>query len=343
MTEVLRLSNSKANTYLRCPRKFEYRYVKGLRPKAKALPLERGTWLHTLLETHYAFDERHQIFTHADRQHLHGVTVGTNWKKAHAVLTQQFHNLFDEEKEDLGDLPTECRRIFASYLARYGTEDRRQWKVIDTELDEIITLPSGLRFQIIIDLIVEDLHGGIWIVDHKTVGRFMPVDFMLLDSQLARYFWGAEHMGYGPLRGIIYNEIKTTAPTLPKQLQDGTLEKRANLRCDVYTYLREIQRLGLDIEPHRDFLKRLKSQEDEWFRRTRLPKDPVLIAQLMKELEITARSITYAESAGEFPRAANKNCVFDCEFLHACEVELAGGDASDIIKSRFTTAAERDL
>lgn len=339
---ALRLSNSKANTYLRCPRKYEYRYIKGLRPKAKALPLERGTWLHSLLETHYAFDENHMLFT--DRFKGKGVKVGTDWKKAHAVLTQQFNNLFDEEKEDLGDLPADCRRIFCSYLARYGTEDRRQWKVIDTELDEIITLPSGLRFQIIIDLVVEDANGGIWIVDHKTVGRFMPVDFMLLDSQLARYFWGAEHMGYGPLRGIIYNEVNTTPPTLPKLLATKPeLEKRQNLRCDVYTYLREIKRLGLEIDPHRDFLRRLKSQQDDWFRRTRLPKDPVLIAQLMKELEMTAGAITHAEDSNEFPRAASKDCTWGCEFLHACQLELMGGDASDIIKSRFTTAAERDL
>ena len=338
MTEVLRLSNSKANTFQRCPRKFKYRYVDGLRPKVKALPLERGTWLHALLETHYANYPNHTV-----KVGKRTVPTGGDWRVAHRALTQAFNGLFDEEKEDLGNLPEECLRIFSSYLMRYGKEDSARWKVIDTELDEIITLPSGLRFQIIIDLIVEEPDGGLWIVDHKTVGRFMPVDFMLLDAQLARYFWGAEYMGYKPLRGILFNEVNTTAPTLPKVLQDGTLEKRANLRCDVYTYLREIKRQGTTIDAHRNFLRRLKSQQDLWFRRTRLPKDPPLIKTLMEELEMTADAIRHAEGAGHFPRSVSKDCTWGCEFLHMCQVELMGGDASDIIKSRFTTKEERDL
>lgn len=340
--EPLRLSNSKANTFQRCPKKFHYRYELGLRPKVKALPLERGTWLHTLLEVHYANDPNHIIYP-GKRGVGKGIKVGNDWRKAHRVLTNAFNNLFDEEKEDLGNLPEECHRIFMSYLMRYNKEDKAQWRVIDTELDEIITLPSGLRFQIIIDLIMEDLNGGLWIWDHKTVGRFMPADFMLLDAQLARYFWGAEHMGYKSLRGIIFNEVNTTSPTLPKVLKDGTLEKRANLRCDVFTYLREIKRQGTTVDAHREFLKRLASQQDLWFRRTRLPKDPPLIKTLMDELEMTANAINSAKYANAFPRTVTKDCTWGCEFLHACQVELMGGDASDIIKSRFTTAKERDL
>lgn len=339
MPEALRLSNSKANTFQRCPRKFMYRYEQGLRAKVKALPLERGTWLHALLETHYANYDRHTV-----KVGKRLVPTGGDWRVTHKALTQAFNTLFDEEKEDLGNLPEECLRIFKSYLMRYAKEDAARWKVIDTELDEIITLPSGLRFQIIIDLIVEEPDGGLWIVDHKTVGRFMPVDFMLLDAQLARYFWGAEHMGYKPLRGILFNEVNTTAPTLPKVLTNGTeLEKRANLRCDVYTYLRELKRHGMDLDPHREFVKRLASQQDMWFRRTRLPKDPPLIKTLMEELEMTADAIRHAQDTGHYPRSVSKDCTWGCEYLHMCQVELAGGDASDIIKSRFTTKEERDL
>lgn len=315
----LRLSNSKAGTWRRCPKQFHFRYVRGLRSRRKALPLERGTWLHALMEAYY--DPR-------DDQ--------PSWREVHKERSKAFHVLFDEEKEDLGDLPTEVMRIFTSYLQRYGKQDKR-WTVIDTELDEIITLPNGLRFQVIIDLIVEEPDGGMWIIDHKTVGRFMDADFMLLDAQLARYFWAAEHMGYGPLRGIIFNEVITKPPTLPKLLQDGTLEKRANISCDVYTYYREIQRHGLDLEPHRAFLQKLKAQEDRWFRRTRLPKDNPLTDRLMEELYMTARDIERAASTGEYPRSVSKDCTFGCEFKTACQVELMGGDSDSIIQMGFTT------
>jgi len=336
--EPLRLSNSKAKTWRRCPNQFRYKYELGLRTKGRSIYLERGSWLHTLMEVYYSADPGLQI-----KVGKKWFEVGTDWRLAHKHMHRAFNNLFEEEKEDLGDLPTECMRIFTSYLMRYGKQDAKQWKVIDAELDEIITLPSGLRFQVIIDLIVEEPDGGLWIVDHKTVGRFMAVDFMLLDSQLARYFWCAEDMGYKNLRGILFNEVNTTAPTLPKVLQDGTLEKRANLRCDVYTYMREIKRQGTTVDAHREFLRRLASQQDMWFRRTRLPKDPVLTARLMTELEWTADEIRTAQANQAFPRSPEKECTFMCEYLHMCQVELNGGDISDIIKSRFTTKEERDL
>lgn len=312
---TLRLSNSKVGTWNRCPKRFEYKYVQGWRSSQKTLHLERGSWLHELLEYYY---------------------MGEDWKVPHADRTKAFNSLFDEEKDDLGDLPVDIERIFTSYLARYDKEDTKNWKVIDTELDEIITLPNGLRFQIIIDLIVEEPDGGLWIVDHKTVGRFMDEDFMLLDAQLARYFWGAEHMGYKPLRGVMFNEICTKGPTLPKVLQNNTLEKRMNINCDVYTYYRELKKHRMDMDAHLDFLKKLKAQEGRWFRRTKLAKDPVLVNRLMDELNMSARLIERAASTGEYPRAVEKACTFDCEFRIPCQIELMGGDPEHELKRKFT-------
>jgi hypothetical protein len=151
-------------------------------------------------------------------------------------------------------------------------------------------------------------------------------------------------MGYRNLRGILFNEVNTTPPTLPKLLPSKPqLEKRSNIRCDVYTYLREIKRQGLEVDDHRDFLRKLAARQDEWFRRTRLPKDPPLTKRLMAELEMTAEEIRTAQSLQAFPRSVEKDCTWGCEFLHMCQVELMGGDISDIVKSRFTTKEERDL
>lgn len=315
------LSNSRAKTWRRCPKQYEYKYILGLKPKKKSIHLERGSWLHDLLQHHYD---------------------GEDWRARHKELTKEFDFLFDEEKEDLGDLPTDCERLFRSYLFNYHQEDQN-YKVIDSELDEIITLPNGLRFRMIVDLVVEELDGGIWIWDHKTVGRFLPPDFLLLDAQLGRYFWGMERLGYKPLRGIIFNEIITKAPTLPKLIRNGTqLEKRKNLHCDFYTYYREIKRHGLDVQQHVGFLNHLKTKNDDWFRRTPLPKDPPLTKTLMKELVDTAREIRNAEDLDAFPRTVMKDCQWDCSFMEPCAIQLMGGDASHTFKLRYTTREDRD-
>lgn len=320
MAEHLVLSNSKVKTWRRCPKQFEYKYIMGLKPKAKAIPLERGSFLHSLLEVHYD---------------------GFDWREKYQELADEFNGLFEEEREELGDIPGECKRIMTSYVKHYSKEDK-SYKVIDSELDEIITLPSGIKFRMIVDLVVEEPDGGIWIWDHKTVGNFLPADFILLDSQLARYFWGMEYLGYKPLRGVMFNELITKPPTVPETLKNGTLTKRQNLASDVYTYYAEIKRQGLDPNDYLDVLKRLKANSDRWFRRTRLAKDKPLTDRLMDELVWSSHEIERAEATGEFPRSVNRDCQFMCSYLEPCAIELHGGDASHSFKLRYTTRDQRD-
>jgi PD-(D/E)XK nuclease superfamily len=312
----VRISNSKANCWRRCPNRYKYDYVLKLEPKKVDLPLRRGDWLHQLLMWHYD---------------------GRDWKKRHQELTDEFNKLFVEEREEYGDLPGETARIMKSYLQHYKDEDQA-WRVVDSEVDEVVPLPSGDEFNFIIDLIVE-MGDGLWLIDHKTVSQFMPEGFMLLDAQLARYFWAAEKLGM-TTRGVMFNELITTAPTVPEQLKDGTLTKRQNLRCDVYTYHREIKRLGQDPSMYTDVLQRLKAQSEKWFRRTPLTKDKPVTKQMMRELVWTADEIRRAEETDRFPRTPRKDCTWDCSFLNLCQVELMGGEISDIVELGFKTKSK---
>lgn len=310
----MRLSNSKIKTYRRCPNQYRYKYIEKLRKKKKAVQLARGSWIHDLLQHHYD---------------------GEDWRARHVELTDEFNRLFEEEREDLGDLPGECLRIMRSYLRHWKAEDKR-WHVVDSEMNETITLPNGVDFNFIIDLVVEE-DGGLWIVDHKTVKSFMDADFMLIDAQLARYHYALEQLGgYTPLRGIIFNELRTKPPTIPKSLKSGGLSQAKNIDTDVATYLQAIRRHGLDPEDYRDTLLRLaRTKENDFFRRTRLPKDRPLTRQLMRELGWTAQEIIDAERRQHFPRTPDKSCTWMCDFSDICIVELFGGDPSHIIKSNF--------
>ena len=228
-----------------------------------------------------------------------------------------------------------------SYFAHHKREDRSLY-TIDTEVDEILTLPNGLKFNFIIDWIVEDLRdGGLWIVDHKTGKNFLDPDFILLDAQLTRYFWGAERMGYTPLRGVIFNEIRTKPPTEPEVLKSGRLTGRANLDTDYYTYYRAIRRLGQDPSRYHEELKRLAQRGDRFFRRTRLPKDTPITRQMMREMGMTANEILRAEKKGHFPRSPSKECTWDCDFRDMCIVELMGGDISSMVKHQFQRRSRR--
>lgn len=317
----IRISNSKANTWRRCAKQFEFKYIDKLEKKSKAIQLKRGSWLHELMEWHY---------------------TGRDWREIHQEYTNGFILLFEEEREEYGDLPGDVERLFTSYLQNYRKEDA-SLNIVDSEVNEIITLPNGDEFNMIIDLVVEEADGGLWLWDHKTVKDFMPADFMVIDSQLARYFWGANKLGYKKLRGVMFNELITKAPTLPKWLEASQrLEMRQNIVCDVYSYYREIKRRELDPKPYKNFLRMLAARNDRWFRRTPLPRDTALMNRQMEELMWTADEIKIATALNRFPRTPKKDCRWDCDFLDLCQIQLQGGDTSNAIKLRFETKVPKE-
>lgn len=316
------ISNSRLKTYRRCPRQFKYKYVMKLKPKRRSVQLERGTWMHELL------------MVHAD---------GESWGERHLKLTKEFNKLWVEEREELGDLPSECARIMRSYLRNYRGDEQR-YRVIDTELDEVVTLPNGVRLQIIVDKVVEDLvDGGLWAVDYKTRAKFADATSMMIDPQLTLYFMGLEILGYSPMRGAMYDEIRTKAPAIPKLLKSGQLSREKRIDTDVYTYMSEIKRRGLNPAYYSDILQHIaRNQKDRFFRRTPLPKDPPLVRNVVKEAMETTQEILNAEAKNRFPRTFDGSCSWQCDYKDLCIVELYGGNPLPIIKSSFTRRLPRD-
>lgn len=311
----------------RCQKKFEFKYVMGLEAKSKSRGLEMGSWMHVLLEEHYN---------------------GRDWRVKHKLMSVEFYNLFEEEREELGDLPTDCARLMRSYL-RYWKEEDEQFKVIDTELDEVVTLPNGLEFRMIIDMIVEDLRTGLlWPYDHKNRKNFASNDTMLIDPQLTNYYSGLEILGYEPLGGVVYNELRTKAPTVPQILtgkgpRQGQLSK-AKIDTDVYTYYRAIKDNGLKVADYADILRQLaRAEEERFFRRVKLPKDKTMKRLMMAEAVQTALEIRRKKAYGEpYVRTNNNQCNWDCDFKTLCIAQLHGGDLKSMIRHGFRDRKETD-
>jgi hypothetical protein len=239
----------------------------------------------------------------------------------------------------LGDLPRECARIMRSYIAHYEHEDQR-YVTIDSEMDEVVTLPNGLRVNVIVDLVVWDKrYRGIWLWDHKTRKNFEDADNIILDPQGSRYYDAAQLMGYRPLLGFVQNEIRTKAPAIPSVLRTGGLSKRKNIDTDVRTYMAEIRRHGLDPNRYRDILQIIAArQKDKFFRRTALPKDPPILRTTRRELVQSANEIIHAKQKDAYPRTFDRSCSWGCDYRDICIAELLGGDISSMIKMNYTTS-----
>jgi hypothetical protein len=323
MTELIRVSNSKLKTYRRCPKKFKFKYVDKLEPRLKGVALERGSWIHELLEAHYD---------------------GEDWRELHKKRTKDFYNLFEEQREALGEeLPSECLRIMLGYLRHWKEVDKR-YRVIDSELNEFVTI-GKIKLQVVVDLVVEDKTTGLlWLWDHKSRAKFETNEGMMLDPQLTLYFRALELLGYKPLGGITYNEIRTKPPTVPRLLKNDTLSKAANIDTDVRTYMRAIRKNGLDPNDYSDILRSIARRgDDNFYRRVNMPKDPPVVKTMMREMRETAQDILTAERRGAYPRTfIPHQCKWDCEYKNLCIAELYGADTSSLIKLNYRKRGEVD-
>jgi hypothetical protein len=325
-------THSMLKTMGRCPKQTQYKYAERLKPRfavARDKPLHRGTWLHKLLEEHYA---------------------GRDWRVIHGKLTNQFGELFDEERESLGDLPQECAAIMRSYLWHYGADKadpHHGWRIHDTELTLECKWPDGSGvYRCRLDFLAED-EFGLVIGDHKSHKTLPDRDFRLLDYQSALYIWCAWQNNI-PVYGFVWNYIRTKTPTTPQLVYRGTPRERLSTRAietDYPTFVRALRAYDLNPRDYRDELRYLKGQRwqqgavqtSPFFRRDILEKDRLMVARVVKAAMRTRdRMHGYDWSdPTTVERTVDRSCLYMCRYKDLCTTELFGGNADNIRRQQF--------
>lgn len=316
------LTNSMLGAFRRCIKQSEYKYVHRLKPKRLGAPLKRGTWVHLLLEEHHK---------------------GGDWKKLHKKLSAKFADMFDEEKDFYGDMPTEIGRIMRSYFWHYRDDP---WISHETELELTARLPNGVLLRIKFDLLVETKY-GLYLVDHKSNKTLPKHTYRMLDTQNPLYMWVA-HQNDIPVNGFIWNYIRWKAPSVPDLVYANTSNPRLSKKVvdtDYPTYKGAIKQYGLDPEPYVDRLKYYKSlryrpgepQNSPFFRRDVFEHDPEKERRVLKEAMRTAdRMNTYDFSDPEaVERTTGRHCEFMCSYSDLCTMELIGGNTKPLLKQNY--------
>jgi CRISPR/Cas system-associated exonuclease Cas4 (RecB family) len=324
------VTHSLLKTFLRCPREALYKYVDLITPRQKySQPLERGSWFHSLLECYYK-----------SQGGLDTPTV----TEMHRTLCADYGDLMDEEKEKLGDLPNQMRRLFNSYQWHYRKD--ASWTVHEVEMKVEAELPNGMQYQGKIDMLIED-EWGLWAVDHKTHKRLPSMDFRYRDKQSILYIWALRKCGI-PVEGFIWNYIVPTAPEYLKFKVRGGLYKRQPL-TDYPTALKGIKEAGLDPnDPELStILAELKKvrydpdviQTSPVFRRDRLEKHDDMIERTVLEATHTAeRFFRYAwDNRDEVERVNDRSCDW-CAYRHICIAELVGSNADNVRRQLYKVA-----
>lgn len=299
-----RLSQSKVKTFLRCPKKYEFRYVQNLQPKEKSLPMERGLWIHECLEAFYR---------------------GKNWKRtALKKLKKSFGSLFDEERKALGDLPGEVQRIVESYVSFW---DDSEWEVLAVEKEFAVKLKSGLVLKGKMDLVIRD-DLGVWVVEHKSNKTLPREGPRIPDPQTTMYNYALRGMGLEGM-GTLHNHLRTKPPNEPRVLKRGGLTVRCDTTYEIYKAA--IAREKLDPKDYRAVLKKLK-KDQRFFRRFRISWRKTAVRSMMEDYKAISHQI---DSCSRFPRHISKMCERDCFYFQLCMIELHGGKSASIKRRKY--------
>jgi hypothetical protein len=320
MTDNWTVSHSRLKTFRRCFKKHDFKYNQGLRKKRKAAPLWRGSLIHEMI----------------DARVFNLINPHSKTKKDPYAVTRkaakEFRQLLREEVEEYGETFIEdIDRVFRGYERTYADE---KLVYVESEVERRIELLNGVEFIYIIDKIAEDKNRR-WLMDHKTAKSIPGEEGRFSDLQLVFYTWAEAERGE-PVDGIIWDYIRTKAPSIPEQLKNGGLSQAKNQSTDYHTYYGELRRLGLDERPYREFLEKLKKRgSSDFFQRISLPtpsKD--VIKSVVRDARETTRQIM---EDGEKLKARNmtRDCSWDCEFYQLCHAEMRGLDAEFVKKTKY--------
>lgn len=316
----------------KCPKATEYKYFRRLKPRSIGRPLQMGKWMHWLLEAHYK---------------------GEDWRVVHDDLCEKYSELFDEEKEMLGNLPVDCAELMEAYLWHYKAD---HWIVHEVEFKVQTRWPDGSIYRGKCDMLIEDDY-GLWIVDHKNHKKLPSAQYRMLDTQSPLYVWAARRgdpeSGIDPIpvRGFIWNYLKTAPQGKPTLLKDGS---RLSLKMGDTTYptwYRQMKKLGLDpkAEEYAAVARRLQgdrykpgeTQTSRFFVRETLERDDDVLSRLAAEAYRTSRRLhTYPfHQTHTVERTVDyRGCEYACSYTRLCTTELLGGITSNIMKQDFREA-----
>lgn len=312
-------TQSMLKTFKRCPKQTQYKYVERLKPRMMGKPLRQGDWMHKLAETD---------------------AKGGDWQQTHALMTAKYNQLFDEEKDAVGDLPTECARLWRSYLWHYESDP---WTVLEVEFMVEVEMPDGSIFRAKFDLLVENQY-GLWIVDHKWNKTLPGLTMRMLDIQSPLYVWAARRMGI-PVKGFIWNYCRRKAPSIPKLLKDGSRLSNSACDTDYPTLLRSIKAYGLDYKNYKPWLRQLRGQRyapgevqrSPFFRRDYIERDDQQLKNAARTALFTAKRMhVYPfDQVDLVERVVDRSCDFMCSYQELCTMELFGNDTRQLRKQRY--------
>lgn len=271
------ISNSETDLFLGCQRAHYYKFGLGLSPKTMSRALHIGLLGHQILESFYI-----------------ALKDGASRLEAISTAMDELNNAYEYETPDVVNVVSNC---FIHYIRQY---DDDSWRIIDVERVYRIPLTEEITFGFTIDLLIEYVkgpyRGQLVVVDHKFKYNFPTTDELSMHTQLYKYMWGLQRLGYPVTHGLM-NVLRYREDIVDKNKLFGRYELR----------------------PQGDQLKNIMGEH---------------LAVAGDIYEVKSQPVAwYREHARR--RLNGRDCAY-CAFRVPCRQSLIGIDESRTLTSMFT-------
>jgi hypothetical protein len=347
------VSVSQIQTYLSCPKKWEYNYIENITPRVERAFLTIGKLCHkgmqVAMQTLWDFQQNN---IDLDEDVTETVIMHTLYTKALQAIEGSF-NIYmgevphlDEEIPDLEQMLVDARSVFIQALEEF---DPLKYEVVSVvkdgkkvpalELHFVVPCAGSKGLHGYIDAILKDKETGFtWCTDYKFRKSLSPDDEEAYNIQNTVYCWACHKMGIQITGTQTWQHVNTPAVE-PQVLKDGKMS-RAKIKTTWGVYKAVCIRAGIDPNDYEEEMTS-KLAEIEWYRATYEYRNLDTIKTIWNECVVPAsRAISKAHNAKskKYRSLYPWNCKM-CQYQSLCQAELRGYDA-DAIRLREYTKRE---
>lgn len=339
-TPVGMVSVSQLQTFMSCPKKWEYNYVEKLTPRVEKSYLSIGKLCHEGMRwaMYRKWEADNALVEYSNLEILN---------EALGVIEQKWQEYFDntpfldEEIPDIEQILIDAKSVFEQAFWEFDIDKYEVQSVVDgdvlrpaLELHFVVPCAGSKGLHGYIDAILMDKDTGfVWCTDYKFRKSLSPDEEESYNIQNAVYSWACHKMGIEITGTMTWQHVNTPASE-PAILKNGSVS-RAKIKTTWDKYEKFCREHNIDPAPYKEEMTE-KLADIEWYRATYEYRNMETIKNIWNNIVVPAsRAVAKAYKSKNHKFMYPWNCKM-CQYQSICQAELRNYDI-DAIKLREYT------
>ena len=337
------VSVSQLQTFMSCPKKWEYNYIDDLKPRVERAYLTIGKLCHKGMQT--AMTLKWQGDQGQIQYNIHDIL----WSSL-MVMEMEWREyvestpLLSEEVPDFRQMLEDAKSVFEQAFWEFGIDNYEVLSVYDgtdvkpaLELHFVVPCAGSKGLHGFIDAILRDKRtGSTWCTDYKFRKSLSPDEDEAFNVQNSVYSWACHKMGI-PITGTMTWQHVNTPAAEPQLLKSGGVSK-AKIKTTWDKYKDFCVKNNIDPDPYEEEMRE-KLADIEWCRATYEYRNLETIKNIWNNVILPAsRAVAKArtKSVKCYKNLYPWNCKM-CQYQSLCQGELRNYDVEAIKLREYTT------